>query len=238
MSLLDLQGVETGYGRLPVLHSVTVRVEVNEIVALIGPNGAGKTSLAKAVFGLLPAMKGSIEFDGEDLTSASTARRTQLGMAMAPQVGNTFPELTVEDNLIVSFSTLGAGEAQAALESAYEMFPRLAERRRQAARTLSGGERQMLAFACCSGTRPRFLLLDEPTTGLAPTIVHSLVEKIVEFKKGGASILWIIEENPLEVLPFVDRVYVLNNGSIRAETAGEELLSEEALRTLFFGLGE
>ena len=236
MSLLDLQGVETGYGRLPVLHSVTVRVEVNEIVALIGPNGAGKTSLAKAVFGLLPAMKGSIEFDGENLTSASTARRTQLGMAMAPQVGNTFPELTVEDNLIVSFSTIGAEEAQAAMESAYEMFPRLAERRRQAARTLSGGERQMLAFACCSGTRPRFLLLDEPTTGLAPTIVHSLVEKIVEFKEGGASILWIIEENPLEVLPFVDRVYVLNNGSIRAETAAEELLSEEALRTLFFGL--
>ena len=94
----------------------------------------------------------------------------------------------------------------------------------------------MLAFACCSGSRPRFLLLDEPTTGLAPAIVHSLVEKIIEFKDGGASILWVIEENPLEVLPFVDRVYVLNNGAIRAETAAEELLSEEALRALFFGL--
>jgi len=236
MSLLELDGLETGYGRLPVLHSVSMRVEVNEMVAIIGPNGAGKTSLAKAVFGLLPAMRGSIRFDGEDLTSASTARRTTLGMAMAPQVGNTFPELTVEGNLIVSFSTLGTEEAELALANAYTMFPQLAERRRQPARTLSGGERQMLAFACCSGSRPRFLLLDEPTTGLAPAIVHSLVEKIIEFKDGGASILWVIEENPLEVLPFVDRVYVLNNGAIRAETAAEELLSEEALRALFFGL--
>ena len=236
MSLLELVGLETGYGRLPVLDSVSMRVEVNEMVAIIGPNGAGKTSLGKAVFGLLPAMRGSIRFDGEDLTPASTARRTALGMAMAPQVGNTFPELTVEDNLIVSFSTLETENAERALANAYTMFPQLAERRRQPARTLSGGERQMLAFASCSGSSPRFLLLDEPTTGLAPTIVHSLVEKIIEFKDSGASILWVIEENPLEVLPFVDRVYVLNNGAIRAETAAEDLLSEESLRALFFGL--
>ena len=236
MSLLDLKGLETGYGKLPVLHAVDLRVDENEMVALIGPNGAGKTSLAKAVFGLLPAMNGSISFDGEDLTGAPSAKRMQLGMAMAPQVGNTFPELTVEDNLVTSFSTLPSEESQAALDNAYALFPRLAERRRQAARTLSGGERQMLAFACASGTKPRFLLLDEPTTGLAPTIVHSLVERIVESKDRGASILWIIEENPLEVLPYVDRVYVLSNGTVRAETAAEDLLSEEALRTLFFGL--
>ena len=236
MSLLDLKGLETGYGKLPVLHAVDLRVDDNEMVALIGPNGAGKTSLAKAVFGILPAMNGSISFDGEDLTGAPSSRRMQLGMAMAPQVGNTFPELTVEDNLVTSFSTLSPEESQAAVDNAYTLFPRLAERRRQAARTLSGGERQMLAFACASGTKPRFLLLDEPTTGLAPTIVHSLVERIVESKDRGASILWIIEENPLEVLPYVDRVYVLSNGTVRAETAAEDLLSEEALRTLFFGL--
>jgi len=236
MSLLELEGLETGYGKLPVLHAVDLRVDENEMVALIGPNGAGKTSLGKAVFGLLPAMGGSISFDGEDLTDATTTRRMQLGMAMAPQVGNTFPELTVEDNLITSFSTLSPEASQAAVDHAYALFPRLAERRRQAARTLSGGERQMLAFVCASGTKPRFLLLDEPTTGLAPTIVHSLVERIVQSKEAGASILWIIEENPLEVLPYVDRVYVLSNGTIRAETKAEDLLSEEALRTLFFGL--
>lgn len=236
MTLLDLKGIETGYGKIPVLHSVDLRVDENEMVALIGPNGAGKTSLAKAAFGLLPAMRGSISFDGEDLTGATTARRIHLGMAMAPQVENTFPELTVDDNLLTSFSTLAPEDSAAAVENAYALFPRLAERRRQSARTLSGGERQMLAFACASGTKPRFLLLDEPTTGLAPTIVHSLVERIVEFKDGGASILWIIEENPLEVLPYVDRVYVLSNGTVKAETKAEDLLSEEALRTLFFGL--
>ncbi|HKY47693.1 MAG TPA: ABC transporter ATP-binding protein [Acidimicrobiia bacterium] len=238
MSLLQLSELETGYGRLPVLHSVTMRVEVDEIVGLIGPNGAGKTSLAKAVFGLLPPMKGSISFHGEDLTFAPTARRSQLGMSMAPQTDNTFPDLTVEDNLVVSFSALEPEVAREALEAAYTMFPRLAERRRQTARTLSGGERQMLAFAASAGAKPRFLLLDEPTTGLAPTIVQLLIERIVQFKEGGASILWIIEENPLEVLPFVDRVYVLNNGTIGAETVAKELLSEEALRTLFFGLEE
>ncbi len=236
MSLLELKGLETGYGKLPVLHSVDLRVEENEMVALIGPNGAGKTSLAKAVFGLLPVMKGSLWFDGDELTGAATARRMQLRMSMAPQVGNTFPELTVDDNLITSFSAPSSEESRAAVDYAYSLFPRLAERRRQPARTLSGGERQMLSFACASGTRPRFLLLDEPTTGLAPTIVHSLVEKILEFKSGGASILWIIEENPLEVLPYVDRVYVLNNGIVQAETAAKDLLSEEALRALFFGL--
>jgi ABC-type branched-subunit amino acid transport system ATPase component len=236
VSLLELDGLETGYGGLPVLHGVTMRVEANEMVAIIGPNGAGKTSLAKAIFGLLPAMRGSVRFDGENLTSAPTARRTALGMAMAPQVDNTFPDLTVEDNLIVSFSTFGPDEAERAMTNAYTMFPRLEERKKQAARTLSGGERQMLAFASCSGSRPRFLVLDEPTTGLAPTIVHSLVEKIIEFKDSGASILWVIEENPLEVLPFVDRVYVLNNGAIRAETSADELMSEEALSALFFGL--
>ena len=236
MSLLEVDGLESGYGRLPVLHSVSLRVEPNELVAIIGPNGAGKTSLGRAVFGLLPAMSGSISFDGEDLTSASTARRSALGMAMVPQTGNTFPDLTVEDNLAVSFSTLDGDAAERAVNTAYAMFPQLAERRKQPAKTLSGGERQMLAFASGSGSGPRFLLLDEPTTGLAPTIVHSLVEKIIEFKAGGASILWVIEENPLEVLPYVDRVYVLNSGAIQAEMAADELLSEGALQALFFGL--
>lgn len=236
MSLLEVVDLDSGYGRLPVLHAVSMRVEANEMVAIIGPNGAGKTTLAKAVFGLLPATRGKIVFDGEDLTSASSARRNKLRMAMAPQVANTFPDLSVEDNLLVSFSTLDSETGQRALDNAYQMFPRLEERRKQSARTLSGGERQMLAFASSSGSSPRFLLLDEPTTGLAPTIVHSLVENIVEFKQSGASILWIIEENPLEVLPYVDRVYVLNSGVIRAEMEPEEVLSHDRLQELFFGL--
>jgi branched-chain amino acid transport system ATP-binding protein len=235
MSLLTVEGLETGYGRLPVLHDVSLRVEPNELVAVVGPNGAGKTSLVKAVFGLLPAMKGSVSFDGTDVTGIATMRRNAMGMVMVPQTGNTFPDLTVEDNLIVSFSTLDKEAAAAALASSYEMFPRLDERRRQPAKTLSGGERQMLAFASGIGTGPRLLALDEPTTGLAPTIVQGLVDKIVAFRDSGASILWVIEENPLEVLPVVDRVYVLNNGAIQAEMPAKDLLADDSLHQMFFG---
>ena len=235
MSLLEVTGLEAGYGRLPVLHGVSLRVESDELVALVGPNGAGKTSLIKAVFGLLPAMRGTIAFDGEDLTAAAAARRTELGMAMVPQTGNTFPDLTVEDNLTVSFSTLGRAAAEAALRASYAMFPQLDERRRQPAKTLSGGERQMLAFASGTGADPRLLVLDEPTTGLAPTIVHGLIDKIVEFRGRRASILWVIEESPLEVLPVVDRVYVLNNGTVQAEMPAASLMADDSLHHLFFG---
>lgn len=235
MSFLEVEGLETGYGRLPVLHEVSLTVEPNELVAVVGPNGAGKTSLVKAIFGLLPAMKGSITFDGHDITGAPTSLHNTLGLAMVPQSGNTFPDLTVDDNLVASFTMLDKAAAEAALSAAYEMFPRLDERRNQPAKTLSGGERQMLAFASGLGTNPRLLVLDEPTTGLAPTIVHALVERIVESRERGASILWIIEENPLEVLPVVDRVYVLNNGSIQAEMPAADLMSDDSLHRMFFG---
>lgn len=235
MSFLDVQGLETGYGRLPVLHGVSLTVEPNELVAVVGPNGAGKTSLVKAIFGLLPVMKGSITFDGNDITDAPTSLHNALGLAMVPQAGSTFPDLTVEDNLLASFTPLDKAAAKAALSAAYEMFPRLDERRQQPAKTLSGGERQMLAFASGVGTNPRLVVLDEPTTGLAPTIVHALVEKIVGSRERGGSILWVIEENPLEVLPVVDRVYVLNNGSIQAEMPAADLLSDDSLHRMFFG---
>jgi ABC-type branched-subunit amino acid transport system ATPase component len=218
-----------------VLHQVSLTVEANELVAVVGPNGAGKTSLVKAIFGLLPAMRGSITFDGQDITGAPTSWHNRLKLAMVPQTGSTFPDLTVEDNLVASFSMLRRPEAEAALTGAYEMFPQLGERRRLHAKTLSGGERQMLAFASGVGTNPRLLVLDEPTTGLAPTIVHALVEKIVGSRERGASILWVIEENPLEVLPVVDRVYVLNNGSIQAEMPAADLLSDDSLHRMFFG---
>lgn len=235
MSALVVEGLETGYGRLPVLHGVSLRVEANELVAVVGPNGAGKSSLAKAIFGLLPAMKGTVSFGGTDVTSATTARRNELGMSMVPQTGSTFPDLTVEDNLTVSFSMMDRAAAEAALANAYSLFPRLDERRRQSAKTLSGGERQMLAFACGIGSNPKLLVLDEPTTGLAPTIVQGLVDNIVAFRERGASILWIIEENPLEVLPVVDRVYVLNNGAVQAEMPAKDLLADDSLQRLFFG---
>lgn len=235
MTILSVENLETGYTRLPVLHGVSLCVERNELVAVVGPNGAGKTALVKAIGGTLSAAKGTITFDGSDITADSAARRHSSGISVVPQTGSTFPDLTVEENLRVSFSTLDRAALDAAITSSYEMFPRLDERRRQPARTLSGGERQMLAFASGIGTAPRLLILDEPTTGLAPTIVQGLVEKIVAFRDAGVAVLWVIEENPLEVLPVVDRVYVLNSGSVQAEMAADALLADNSLQRLFFG---
>lgn len=234
--LLHVEDLQTGYGKLPVVHGVSLAVDTNEVVAIVGPNGAGKTSLVKAIMGQLPLMGGTVVFDGQDLVRVRSAARQRLGMATVPQIGSTFPDLTVEDNLRVSYSTLSRERNSAAVAAAYEMFPVLGERRRQLAKTLSGGERQMLAFASGIGTDPRFIALDEPTTGLAPTIVDALVERILEFRDGGASILWVIEEEPLLILPHVDRVYVMNAGSMQAEMAASELLADTSLHALFFGI--
>lgn len=234
--LLEVSGLQTGYGKLPVVHGVSLSVDVNEVVAIVGPNGAGKSSIIKAIAGQLPLMAGSIQFDGRDLSTVSAAGRQPLGMSVVPQSGNTFPDLTVEDNLRVSFSTLAREDAAVAIDAAFAMFPVLGERTNQPAKTLSGGERQMLAFASGIGTNPRFIALDEPTTGLAPTIVDGLVEKILTFREGGTSILWVIEEDPLLILPHVDRVYVLNSGNIQAEMPAAQLMADTSLHALFFGI--
>lgn len=233
--LLTVEDLQTGYGTLPVVHGVSLAVDANEVVAIFGPNGAGKTSLVKAIMGQLPVMGGSVTFDGNDISKARSVARHRLGMSTVPQSGNTFPDLTVEDNLRVSFSSLKSDEVTDAIAAAYDMFPVLDERRKQLAKTLSGGERQMLAFASGIGTSPRFLALDEPTSGLAPTIVDGLVEKILEFRNGGASILWVIEEDPLLILPYVDRVYVLNAGAVQVKMSADELMGDTALQALFFG---
>jgi len=235
MSVLKVDDLVSGYRNLPVLHKVSMDVDDNEIVALIGPNGAGKTSLLKAVFGLLPLTGGAVAFVDKDLKGLKASARRSLGMALVPQTGGTFADLSVEDNLRVSYSSLGRTDSQQALEQAYVMFPQLAERRRQLARTLSGGERQMLTFVSGIGGAPPFLALDEPTTGLAPTIVQSLMESILRYKKGGSAILLVVEENPFEVLPYVDRVYVMRAGTIQAEMEADTLLRDKDLQALFFG---
>lgn len=238
MSALEVAEVETGYGHFPVLHGVSLHIEPNEIVGVVGPNGAGKSSLLKAIFGLLPVLAGSIEFEGTSLAGVAAERRPEIGMCLVPQSASTFPDLTVEDNLRVSYSMLSKSDASRALQNMFELFSVLGERNRQRAKTLSGGERQMLAIASALGLGPRFLALDEPTAGLAPTIVDDLIRTIETIRTGGASILWVIEENPLEILPHVDRVYVLNGGVIQAEMPASRLIADEALQDLFFGAHE
>ena len=235
MSLLEVRGIESGYGKLPVLHDVSLDVDEGEIVAIAGPNGAGKTTLMRTIFQLLPATRGSVTFDGHDLTKLDATKLAALGLGYVPQGANTFPDLSVEDNLKVALARASRREAAAATERVYERFPVMLARRRQRAKTLSGGERQILALASAIIEEPRFLALDEPTTGLAPTIVQILVEQILELRRSGMTVLWVIEESPLQILGHVDRVYILQAGAIERELPAAELLHDEALQAVFFG---
>jgi branched-chain amino acid transport system ATP-binding protein len=185
---------------------------------------------------LLPLMSGSIHFDGHDLSDGDPRAAAKLDMAYVPQDGNTFPGLSVEDNLGVPLMGVKRAEAAEMRERMYERFPVLKERRRQAASTLSGGERQMLALASAMISSPRFLVLDEPTTGLAPSIVKGLIQQILRFQRDGTTVLWVVEENPLQVLEHVDRVYMMQAGVIERELAADELLGDRTLQELFFGV--
>lgn len=233
---LELKDVESGYGNLPILHGVSMNVEPAEIVAVIGPNGAGKTTLMKTIFGLLPVKGGQMNFAGQDLTRLNTPARAGLRMAYVPQEASTFPELTVYDNLAVSMLTASKRTQAQRIREMLELFPALGELRRARAGTLSGGERQMLAIASAMITKPQFLALDEPTTGLAPSIVAARIKDITAAREAGATVLWVIEESPMLCLPHVDRVYVMNSGELSASQPASELLDEELLQATFFGV--
>jgi branched-chain amino acid transport system ATP-binding protein len=233
--LLSVEGLEAGYGRFPVVHRVSLRVGPQEIVAIVGPNGAGKSTLLKAIFRLLPILNGRVECDGLDLASLRAEELPPRGICLVPQMANTFPDLSVQENLRVSFSTLTTAKAAEALHWSFETFPALAARAGQTARTLSGGERQMLAIASAAALGPTLLALDEPTAGLAPTIVHGLIRTISGLRERGTSVMWVVEEDPLEILPHVDRVYVLAAGLVTAELAASDLLDDRLLIEMFFG---
>jgi len=237
VSLLSVRDLRSGYGKLPVLHGISMDVASDEAVAIVGPNGAGKSSLLKTVFRLLDPMEGTIALDGADLCARATTDLVRLGMGYVPQGDNTFPDLNVEENLRVALTAHRGLDVREGLRLAYEVFPVLKDRSQQRASTLSGGERQMLAIAGAIVSRPRLLALDEPTTGLAPTIVHNLIAKILDIRRGGTAILWVIEENPLEILRHCDRVYLMQGGVFTHELRPDEILSSESLQQLFFGSG-
>ena len=233
---LVLSDVRSGYGDLPILHGVSLEVAPAEIVAVIGPNGAGKSTLLKTLFGLLGLRGGTMTFGDEDLGQTGTGARARLGMAYVPQEGSTFPELTVYDNLAVSLLHEPTRTQHRRIGEMLESFPALQELRRARAGTLSGGERQMLAIASAMISQPRFLALDEPTTGLAPSIVQARIADIVAVREQGTSVLWVIEESPMLCLPHVDRVYVLNSGVLGPSQPAEDMLDEELLQATFFGI--
>ncbi|MFN8204327.1 MAG: ABC transporter ATP-binding protein [Solirubrobacteraceae bacterium] len=237
MSQLDVSGLKSGYGPIPVLHGVSLEVRAGEIVALVGPNGAGKSTLMKTLFGLLPRTAGTVRYDGQDLDGMKTTELAKLGLGYVPQGGNTFPELSVEDNLRVAAHAMSRAESERALQRVYDQFPILQGLRKRRASLLSGGERQILALAGATVQEPRFLALDEPTTGLAPSIVKGLIEDVLVLSRSGVTVLWVIEENPRQVIQHADRVLVLQAGVISRESPAAELLKSESLEHLFFRAG-
>ncbi|VEG53826.1 branched-chain amino acid ABC transporter ATP-binding protein [Mycolicibacterium aurum] len=238
MTLLQVRDLTAGYGKLPVIHGVSLAVAANETVALVGPNGAGKSTLMKSIFRTIVPMSGEVHLDGADLGSVATSQMVRRGMAFVPQGSNTFPSLTVEENLRVALMPMGRSKTATGIGAAFDRFPSLAKRRTSSASTLSGGERQMLAVAGALASEPKFLALDEPTTGLAPTIVNELITRLGEAAKEGIGVLWVVEENPAVILPHCDRVHIMQGGRISDEQDVAAVLADEGLRRLFFGIDE
>ncbi len=232
--LLSASEVVAGYARgLPVVHGVSVDVAPREIVAIIGPNGAGKSTLLKAVAGLIATESGRITLGGRDITALPGHQIVGAGVGYVPQTGNVFSSLTIHENLKVGGHTL-RGELAARLERAYGLFPVLAEKRRQRARALSGGQRQMLAIARALMTEPSLVMLDEPTAGLGPLVVGGVFRQLRRLAEGGVAVL-MVEQNAKAALRVSDRGYVLTEGRNRIAGRAADLLADPAVAEAFLG---
>ena len=237
-AMLALDAVDAGYGHLRVLHGVTLRVGADEIVSLIGPNGAGKTTVIRAILGLVPLQRrsaGAIRFKSERIDGLAPEAIVRKGIAVVPEGARVFPEMSVLDNLKMGALADRARRREAAtLAEVYTMFPRLAERQRQLARTLSGGERQMLAMGRALMSCPELLLLDEPSLGLQPSLVRGIIEAIRDINRRGITVL-LVEQNVHMALPVSHRGYVLEQGRVTLEDAGPALLANPHVRVSYLG---
>jgi branched-chain amino acid transport system ATP-binding protein len=234
--MLTLSGISAGYGSFPALFDVTLEVAAGEAVGVVGPNGAGKTTLMRVISGLLPASSGAIAFEGRSLTRMPAHRIVEAGIAHVPENRRLFARLTVEDNLRIG-AFISSARAQFAERSAwvYKLFPRLAERRRQLAGTLSGGEQQMVAIGRALMSRPKLLLMDEPSAGLAPLVVEQVCDLVGRIRAEGFTVL-IVEQNVSQVLGVVDRAYLLEVGRIRLAGSAAELKDNALIRQSYMGL--
>jgi branched-chain amino acid transport system ATP-binding protein len=232
---LELERVSGGYGRSPVLRDVSLSVAKGEIVALIGANGAGKSTLLNTVMGLVKPTGGAIRYDGRAIGGLPTPAIVRAGLAQVPERRQLFGAMTLEENLRMGAYTERDRAAVAlALEEQYEMFPVLRERRHQLAQTLSGGEQQMVAIARAMMSRPRLLLLDEPSLGLAPLIVERIMKQITALRAAGGTVL-VVEQNARAALDIADRGYVLENGAVTLAGAARELLDNAAIQDAYLG---
>ena len=234
--MLSLVDVSAGYSSLRALFGVSLEVVAGETVGVIGPNGAGKTTLMRVISGLVGASAGAITLDGRSLVGVSAHRIVEHGIAHVPENRRLFPRLTVEDNLSIgAFIPAARHHFADQLAWVYQLFPQLRERRRQPAGTLSGGEQQMCAIGRALMSRPRLLLMDEPSAGLAPLVVQQVFDLIRRIRAEGLTVL-IVEQNVQQVLEVVDRAYLLEVGSIRLAGTSTELKNNEFIRKAYMGL--
>ncbi len=233
--LLDIRGLRGGYGRVEVLRGVDLHVNAGETVALLGSNGAGKTTLNNTVCALFPAWHGSVTFEGKDVTRANCREVVRAGLIQVPEGRRVFPNLDVMENLELGAYARARERRAANIEKVFGIFPRLKERQRQPAGTLSGGEQQMLAIGRALMAEPRLLILDEPSLGLSPLLVEEMFALIRQLKSSGLAVL-LVEQNVGQSLEVADRAYVMENGSIRFSGLPAELLASEQLRRAYLGL--
>ncbi|WP_227663027.1 ABC transporter ATP-binding protein [Marinobacter daqiaonensis] len=234
--MLSIEGLVSSYGQIEVLHDVSLRINSGEIVSLVGANGAGKSTLLMAISGLQPLDKGQMTFEGKDLNRMAVDKRVSNGIVQVPEGRQVFKDLTVYDNLRLGAYTRKQGpEVQSDLQKVFSKFPILEQKRENLAGELSGGQQQMLAIGRALMAKPRLLLLDEPSMGLAPLIVEEIFGIIRELKEEGITV-FLVEQNASQALALADRGYVLETGRVVLEGTGRELLSNEKVREAYLGM--
>ena len=235
--MLEIDSLSAGYGSVPVLNAVTLRVRPGEFAAIVGPNGAGKTTLFKTISGIVRPTSGRIYFEGRDLLAVAPAARAHLGIAHIPEGRQVFPSLTVLENLEMgAYTEAGRRAWQDNLEKIHSWFPVLAERAKALAGALSGGQQQMLAIARGLASSPKLLMLDEPSMGLAPAAADEIFERIVSIHESSALTVLLVEQRVAEALHFADRGYVLEAGRVVLEGSHDELKSNDRIRQAYLGM--
>ncbi|TWH59051.1 amino acid/amide ABC transporter ATP-binding protein 2 (HAAT family) [Desulfitobacterium sp. LBE] len=232
--MLKVDNINVFYGAIHAIKGISLEVNEGEIVTLIGANGAGKSTVLKTISGLLRTKTGGINFLGKDITSTLPHKIVERGLAHVPEGRRIFLQMTVRENLEMGAYTRPSGDIEAELEKVYVLFPRLLERRRQVAGTLSGGEQQMLAIGRALMSKPKLLMLDEPSMGLAPILVEQIFTIIQEMNKAGTTVL-LVEQNAQMALSIADRAYVLETGSISISGTGRELAESDEIRKAYLG---
>ena len=231
--LLEIKDIHVHYGKIAAIKGISLEVEDGEIVSLIGANGAGKTTTLKTISGLRPLTSGQVLFNGQDISKMPGHKRVMAGIGQSPEGRGVFPGMTVQENLLMGAYTR-KDELDADLAEVYELFPRLAERKNQFGGTMSGGEQQMIAIGRALMTKPKVLLLDEPSMGLAPMLIAQIFEIIKEINKRGTTVL-LVEQNAQQALKLSDRAYVLETGRVVKSAPGPELLDDPQVRAAYLG---